>query len=1076
MARRRPDAAEYTVGWICALPIELAAAQVMLDEEHSPHDGVNSTQYTLGRIGSHNVVLACLPAGQMGIGAAAFSAGQATSIFTSIRFGLMVGVGGGAPSTEADVRLGDVVISQPVREHSGVVQYDFGKAGKDGRITRTGSMNAPPKTLLHAVNQLRAHRYRDGHDTGSLTTHLSAFSQHPHFSREKAGPDVLFEASHHHNGEATCERCSEDKMMHRTARAANEEVTIHYGTIASGNQVIKDAPTRERLSKELGGVLCFEMEAAGLMNDFPCLVVRGICDYADSHKNKAWQPYAAATAAACAKSILSLVPAVEIFNTTAVGEHPKYRIPFSLKGVPAVGKFAERPKDTQALEQALLQEGDIKKRRLLVLHGLGGMGKTQLAANFARRHQNRFSSVLWIDGSGKSRLKQSLAAFASRIPAGQISDINRPYATNQGGDIDTMVQHVLSWLSLSNNRNWLLVIDNVDRDDRLRDEDEEAYNVEAYLPEADHGSVLITTRLQHLSQLAERLEAKKVDQEQARAIFKTLYTKEVGQEADELLELLDGLPLALAQAAAYMTGTGMSFSTYTRLYKEEWSKIMDSRHDKHKPLRSYDRNVATTWTISYTAIRQENEAAANLLLLWAHLDNKGLWYELLTTASQKAEVAAEVTVAWLGELVHSEADFVEAIRSLRSYSLIEEAEDQTFYSMHPVVHKWAWSMQDDSQRTELSWLAFVLVGLAVPSQDEKNIWETQTRLLPHAEQCETCVMAEDLTNRGVDWEANGEEESTSTLLQAVLRLGDLYLDRGKINKAENMYMLVLGNEKDLSKQSNVYGLKAAYGLGSVYRKQNKLSEAKELLFEVLELQNRVYGENSRETFSTIRSIGILYNKQGMLDKAEGMIIQALNGYRRTLGEDHSDTLGLLHDLSWVLCNQGKYEKAEEILLQVLEGAERILADDNPSIPRIIGNLGRLYFAQEKFGQAEEMFIQALEGYEKISGPKNILAHHSALGIMRRLGEVYDKMNRLHEARECYLKVLPGYERLYGENHKRCQVIRRSLAILDRRERYSDSDSVYETSDSDRSSKDEDTNGLGEHSEASVEATPAQERS
>ncbi|OSS53305.1 hypothetical protein B5807_02921 [Epicoccum nigrum] len=207
----------------------------MLDEVHSPRDGVNSTQYTLGRIGSHNVVLACLPAGQMGIGAAAFSAGQATSIFKSIRFGLMVGVGGGAPSAEADVRLGDVVISQPVREHSGVVQYDFGKAGKDGRITRTGSMNAPPKTLLHAVNQLRAQRYRDEHDTGSLMTHLSVFSQHPHFSREKAGQDVLFEASYHHEGEATCERCSEDRKTRRTARKTDEEVTIHYGTIASGN-------------------------------------------------------------------------------------------------------------------------------------------------------------------------------------------------------------------------------------------------------------------------------------------------------------------------------------------------------------------------------------------------------------------------------------------------------------------------------------------------------------------------------------------------------------------------------------------------------------------------------------------------------------------------------------------------------------------------------------------------------------------------------------------------------------------------------------------------------------------------
>jgi nucleoside phosphorylase len=133
MARRRFDAAAYTVGWICALPIELAAAQAMLDEEHLPHDGIDSSQYTLGRIGNHNIVLACLPAGQMGIGPAAFSAGQTMSKFKSIRFGLMVGVGGGAPSAEADIRLGDVVVSQPYKQYGGVVQYDFGKTGKDDR-------------------------------------------------------------------------------------------------------------------------------------------------------------------------------------------------------------------------------------------------------------------------------------------------------------------------------------------------------------------------------------------------------------------------------------------------------------------------------------------------------------------------------------------------------------------------------------------------------------------------------------------------------------------------------------------------------------------------------------------------------------------------------------------------------------------------------------------------------------------------------------------------------------------------------------------------------------------------------
>jgi nucleoside phosphorylase len=216
----------------------------------------------------------------------------------------MVGIGGGVPSAEEDVRLGDVVISQPHATRGGVVQYDFGKTGVGGRLTRTSFLNTPPTVLLNAISELQSNRYL-GQD--ALSMHFSAFEGLAHFSRDRTGPDVLYEAAYNHIGGPTCRGCQKNKVKKRTPRAS-QKVVIHSGTIASGNQVIKDGITRDRLSAELGGVLCFEMEAAGLMNSFPCLVIRGICDYADSHKNKKWQPYAAAAAAACAKEVLLLVP------------------------------------------------------------------------------------------------------------------------------------------------------------------------------------------------------------------------------------------------------------------------------------------------------------------------------------------------------------------------------------------------------------------------------------------------------------------------------------------------------------------------------------------------------------------------------------------------------------------------------------------------------------------------------------------------------------------------------------------------------------------------------------------------
>ena len=325
MARRlRRD--DYTVGWICALPVELAAAEEMLDEEHEAleQDEHDTNIYSLGRIGEHNVVIVCLPAGLIGNNPAAAVATQLRSTFRLVRFGLMVGIGGGVPSAEADIRLGDIVISQPHLNHGGVIQYDFGKATPSG-FQRTGSLNSPPTILLGAVNKLRSNHLRR---KTKLVEYISKLARLPEFTREAAGPDVLFEAECSHEedptSKSTCQSCSADsKAVDRKVdrpQRSSEEPVIHYGTIASGNQVIKHAKERDAISKQFSGVLCFEMEAAGLMNSFPCLVIRGICDYADAHKNKKWQPYAAGTAAACAKEVLSLIPQAEIAKARAVNE------------------------------------------------------------------------------------------------------------------------------------------------------------------------------------------------------------------------------------------------------------------------------------------------------------------------------------------------------------------------------------------------------------------------------------------------------------------------------------------------------------------------------------------------------------------------------------------------------------------------------------------------------------------------------------------------------------------------------------------------------------------------------------
>jgi hypothetical protein len=183
-----------------------------------------------------------------------------------------------------------------------------------------------------------------------------------------------------------------------------------------------------------------------------------------------------------------------------------------------------------ALENVLLpRAGPNQRQKVQVLYGLGGMGKTQLAVEFARRHHRQFTSVFWLDGRSKDTLKRSIASQASGIPAGQISESSRSYAAGRSADVETAVKDVMGWLARPDNTAWLLIFDNVDREFNERGGDTDAYDVRLYLSGADHGSVLITTRLARLKQLGDSQPLNKVDQEQARAILECRYKIEQGK-------------------------------------------------------------------------------------------------------------------------------------------------------------------------------------------------------------------------------------------------------------------------------------------------------------------------------------------------------------------------------------------------------------------------------------------------------------------------------------------------------------------------------------------------------------------
>ncbi|KAI9766614.1 MAG: hypothetical protein M1840_006425 [Geoglossum simile] len=312
------DPSNYAVGWICAITTEYVAARAFLDEEHEGPEYVSlsgNNNYTLGKIGKHNIVIAALPDGEYGISSAAGVARDMLHSFPNIRIGLMVGIGGGVPSQKHDIRLGDIVVSSPRNGKGGVFQYDFGKTIQDRGLQQTRFLNQPPTVLRTALSGLKARYESDGHRIEEAINDILEKKQRLRQKYKRPGPssDRLYQSgfSHSSDDEASCVVICGDNPLNlilRRKRAEDEDnPAIHYGLIASANQLMKDALLRDKFAKE-NDILCFEMEAAGLTTQFPCLVIRGICDYSDTHKNKEWQGYAAMAAAAYAKDLICQIP------------------------------------------------------------------------------------------------------------------------------------------------------------------------------------------------------------------------------------------------------------------------------------------------------------------------------------------------------------------------------------------------------------------------------------------------------------------------------------------------------------------------------------------------------------------------------------------------------------------------------------------------------------------------------------------------------------------------------------------------------------------------------------------------
>jgi nucleoside phosphorylase len=315
----------YAVAWFAPLEIEAQAALHMLDNKHRgrfPMGRGDDYVFQAGDMCGHNVIIATLPAGQeYGTGSAAALASQVKRFFPNLWFGLLVGVAAGLPNFSRcpplDIRLGDVLVGLPTGESAGLIAYDLGKeTGQNGfQLLRFGHVLATTETVVRSA--IGSIKLLAPNDAEVISPYYESIKHKRHSNGTFVDPgqkqDILYQIDDDGN----------ERLVEREKRPDDERTRVWYGTIGSGDKLMKNARKRNEL-RDKYNVIGLEMEAAGTMNRMPVGVIRGVCDYGDEHKNKEWQPYAAAMAAAYAKAVLSEIPARTILNKPVAPQNGWY--------------------------------------------------------------------------------------------------------------------------------------------------------------------------------------------------------------------------------------------------------------------------------------------------------------------------------------------------------------------------------------------------------------------------------------------------------------------------------------------------------------------------------------------------------------------------------------------------------------------------------------------------------------------------------------------------------------------------------------------------------------------------------
>jgi tetratricopeptide (TPR) repeat protein len=643
------------------------------------------------------------------------------------------------------------------------------------------------------------------------------------------------------------------------------------------------------------------------------------------------------------------------------------------------------------------------------ISGLGGVGKTQLALEYAYRFRTQYEAVFWINAETRETLTSGSAGLAL--------DLNLPLKDEQ--DQQSIVQAVTRWLQT--HHNWLLILDNV----------EDLALLPPFLLPDLSGHVLLTTRIQVAGGSAHHLDISVLSEEEGILLLlkraglwnpHRALKPEIIEQARQISVELGHLPLALNQAGAYIEETRCSLRSYLQQYQQEPGFFLVRREQHPHPL-AYPASVATTWSLSFRRVEQQSAMAAQILRFCAFLAPEAI----PDTLVQYALASGKLTITTTPEQDQANAQPASPIRFddlmgiLLSYSLILRPPETETLTIHRLVQAVLRDTLSKEEQNAWAERAVKILEKALPENSFAS-WSQCEQYLPHAQECTQLIKADSIEQaRVLHW------------------TGAYLFDRQRAREAKPYVQKALQIREQLLGTEHLETAKSLESVALWWQWQEHYAEAEPLFQRALAIKEEQLGDDHLDTATSLNNLALLYQTQRRFTEAEPLFLRALTIREKHLGDGHTDTSTSLNNLASLYMSQERCAEAEPLFLRALVIREKQLGVEHLHVATILNNLAFLYRSQERDTEAEPRYLRALAIYEKHSDTNDV----SQAMTLNNLAILYYNQERYVEAEPLFLRALAIKEQLLGTDHPDVALSLNNLAgLYYNQKRYTEAEPLF----------------------------------